>query len=101
MHYGSTIHSLYRTQDVTYMIDALYDAATKINPHFVIMSNLNRGLYTWGRLQNGVTTEDGEEPGFYIDKQQQYLVTNAGLLRYNYAVGEGWRPVRTSISMGP
>lgn len=86
--------SYYSTQDVVHMIDALYDAAAKINPHFVIMSNLNRGLYTWGSLQNGVTTEDGEEPGYYIDKQQQYdLVTNAGLLRYNYAVGENWRPV--------
>jgi hypothetical protein len=85
--------SYYRPQDVTHLIDALYDTALKINPQFVIMSNLNQGIYTWARFQNGVTTEDGEEPGYYTDKQQPYLVTNAGLLRYNYGVGEGWRPV--------
>lgn len=83
----------YRSQDVAHLIDVLYDAASKINPHFVIMSNYNQGLYTWERLQNGVTTEDGNEPGYYTDKQEPYLVTNAGLLRYNYGVSEGWRPV--------
>ncbi len=84
---------IYRIQDVSHLIDVLYDTAAKINPHFVILSNLNSGVYTWGRLQNAVSTEDGEEPGYYTDRQQPYLVTNAGLLRYNYAVGEGWRPV--------
>jgi hypothetical protein len=83
----------YRIQDVSRLIDALYDVASKINPQFVIMSNYNQGLYTWERLQNGVTTEDGEEPGYYTDKPEPYLVTNAGLLRYNFGVSEGWRPV--------
>jgi len=81
-------------EKVTRLIDALYAAASRINPHFVIMSNYNRGIYTWGRLQNGVTTEDGGEPGYYEDRSQgSPLVVNAGLLRYNYAIGEGWRPV--------
>ncbi len=57
------------------------------------MSNYNQGIYTWQRLQNGVTTEDGNEPGYYTDKDKPYMVTNAGLLRYNYGVSEGWRPV--------
>lgn len=83
----------YGEKNVMSFIDAIYATASKISPHIVIMSNYNRGLYTWGRLQNGVTTEDGQEPGYYTDKQKPYLVTNAGLLRYNYGVGEGWRPV--------
>jgi hypothetical protein len=85
--------SYHGEENVTHLIDALYSEAVRTNPHFVIMSNYNQGIYTWGRLQNGVTTEDGQEPGYYTDKQPPYMVTNAGLLRYNYAVGEGWRPV--------
>lgn len=83
----------YREQDVARLIEILYGVAAKINPHFVIMSNYNEGIYTWGKIQNGITTEDGEEPGYYTDKSTPYLITNAGLLRYNYGVGEGWRPV--------
>jgi hypothetical protein len=80
-------------QNVAHFIDTLYAAVVGINHHIVIMSNYNEGLYTWGRLQNGVTTEDGAEPGYYTDEHPPYLVTNAGLLRYNWTVGEGWRPV--------
>ncbi len=57
------------------------------------MSNYNQRIYTWGKLQNGVSTEDGQEPGYYTDKQPPYVVTNAGLLRFSYTVGDGWRPV--------
>jgi hypothetical protein len=85
--------SYYAEEDAAHLIDALYSEAARTNPHFVIVSNLHQRQYTWGRLQNGVTTEDGQEPGYYTDKQPPYVVTNAGLLRYNYAVGEGWRPV--------
>jgi hypothetical protein len=85
--------SYHGEENVARLIDALYRAASQVNPHFVIMSNYNRGIYTWARLQNGVSTEDGQEPGYYTDKQPPYLVTNAGLLRYHYAIGEGWRPV--------
>ena len=85
--------SYHGEQNVARFIDALYEAVLKINPHIVIMSNYNRDIYTWGRLQNAVTTEDGQEPGYYIDDRKPYLVTNAGLLRYSRAIGEGWRPV--------
>ncbi|MCL5005651.1 MAG: hypothetical protein M1404_03885 [Acidobacteria bacterium] len=85
--------SYYGEQNVGNFIDAIYAVVSKINPHIVIMSNYNRSIYTWARLQNGVTTEDGREPGYYTDRATPYIVTNAGLLRYNYAIGEGWRPV--------
>jgi hypothetical protein len=85
--------SYHGEENVAHLIDALYAEATRVNPHFVIMSNYNRAIYTWGKLQNGVSTEDGQEPGYYTDQQPPYMVTNAGLLRYSYAVGEGWRPV--------
>lgn len=80
-------------EDVARFLNALHGVAAAINPSFVVMSNYNHGIYTWARLQNGVTTEDGKEPGWYTDKPSPYRVTNAGLLRYNYGIGEGWRPV--------
>ncbi len=83
----------YGEKNVMNFLDAIYRTASRINPHVVIMSNYNHGIYTWGRFQNGVTTEDGQEPGYYTDKPKPYLATNAGLLRYNWGVGEGWRPV--------
>jgi len=85
--------SYHGEENAAHLIDALYNEAVRTNPHFLIMSNYNQRIYTWGRLQNGVSTEDGREPGYYTDHPPPYLVTNAGLLRYNYAVGEGWRPV--------
>lgn len=83
----------YGKADTAHFIDEMYEVASQTNPRIVFMSNYNRRIYTWGRLQNGVTTEDGQEPGYYTDKSVPYIVTNAGLLRYNYAIGEGWRPV--------
>lgn len=83
----------YGERPVANFIDAIYAVAVKINPHIVIMSNYNHRIYTWAQLQNGVTTEDGHEPGYYTDRSKPYLVTNAGLMRYQYAIGEGWRPV--------
>ena len=85
--------SYHGEENVARLIGTLYDVAVPVNPQFVIMSNYNRDVYTWAKLQNGVTTEDGREPGYYTDKHTPYLVTNAGLLRYNYGVSEGWRPV--------
>jgi hypothetical protein len=84
---------IYDQHDVAHLIELLYETATKQNPHIVIMSNLNKGIYTWARMENAVTTEDGEEPGYYTDQPAPHLVTNAGLLRYSYGVSEGWRPV--------
>ncbi len=84
----------YGDQKVTRFLDEIYDVAAKINPHIVIMSNYNHEILTWGRLQNGVTTEDGDEPGYYwAGSGKPRWVTNAGLLRHAYAIGEGWRPV--------
>jgi hypothetical protein len=86
-------------EKVTHFLDEVYDAASQINPAIVFMSNYNRTILTWGRLQNGVTTEDGEEPGYYTGTREgPPLVTNAGILRHEYGVGEGWRPV--SVEFG-
>jgi hypothetical protein len=84
---------------VTNFLDEIYEAAARTNPHVVIMSNYNHGILTWGRLQNGVTTEDGKEPGYDgVSGSRPGWVTNAGLLRHAYAIGEGWRPV--SVEFG-
>jgi hypothetical protein len=84
----------YGEEKVTRFLDEIYEIAAMINPHIVIMSNYNHEILTWGRLQNGVTTEDGDEPGYYwAGSGKPRWVTNAGLLRHAYAIGEGWRPV--------
>jgi hypothetical protein len=68
--------------------------ASKVGRKIVLLSNYNRSIYTWARYQNGVATEDGREPGYYpTDPQDERLVTNAGLLRYQVGISEGWRPV--------
>jgi hypothetical protein len=90
--------SYYGEEKVAKFLDDVYEVTSRINPRIVIMSNYNRGVLTWGRLQNGVTTEDGEEPGYFADQAGEPLVTNAGLLRHAYAIGEGWRPV--SVEFG-
>ena len=86
-------------EKVTSFLDEVYGAASRINPAIVIMSNYNRQILTWGRLQNGVTTEDGQEPGYYPGTREGFdLATNAGILRHEYGVGDGWRPV--SVEFG-
>ena len=81
-------------ENVRRLLDEVYGEAVERGRQVVIMSNYNRNVYRWARLQNGVTTEDGQEPGWYPDDPEpRRLVTNAGLLRYQYAVSEGWRPV--------
>ena len=86
----------YGLEKVTRFLDEIYEGVSRINPQVVIMSNYNRRILTWGRLQNGVTTEDGEEPGYYGSPAA--VVSNAGLLRHQFAIGEGWRPV--SVEFG-
>jgi hypothetical protein len=81
-------------ENVRRLLDEVYSEAVARGRQVVIMSNYNRRVYRWAGLQNGVTTEDGQEPGWYPEEPEpRRLVNNAGLLRYHYAVSEGWRPV--------
>ena len=50
--------------------------------------NCNRGVYGLNRACNAISTEDGTEPG--LDAQGK-PVNNIGLLRYQWAEGQGWR----------
>jgi len=86
--------SYHGAEDTQRFLSEAYKEAGRFGRKVVIMSNYNRGTYTWARFQNGVTTEDAEEPGFYPeDTPEKRLVTNVGLLRYQYGISEGWRPV--------
>ena len=73
-------------------LDLVYAEAMAAGCPVVVMSNYNRAIYTWARMQNGVSTEDGREPGYWPGESAA-LVTNAGLLRYHRGVSQGWRPV--------
>jgi len=82
------------SEKVRLFLSAVYGEAAAAGRKVVVMSNYNRGIYTWARYQNGVTTEDAQEPGFYPkEPAEKRLVTNAGLLRYLRGISEGWRPV--------
>lgn len=81
-------------ENVRRLLEEVYAEAAAHGRQIVLMSNYNRGIYGWARFQNGVMTEDGQEPGWYPeDPEPRRLVTNAGLLRYHYGLSEGWRPV--------
>jgi len=81
-------------QNVQRFLNVVYEEAARFGRKIVLMSNYNRRVYTWARYQNGVTTEDGQEPGWYPeDPEPRRLATNAGLLRYHWGISEGWRPV--------
>jgi hypothetical protein len=73
------------------LVIELHAAAQQLRPEFLMYVNANRGLYCINRAGNAVSTEDGTEPG--LDAQGR-VVSNIGALRYQWAVGEGWRPVR-------
>jgi hypothetical protein len=73
------------------LVAKLHAHAQRLKPDFLMYVNCNRGLYTLNRAGNAVTTEDGNEPGLSADAK---VVSNIGALRYQWAVGEGWRPVR-------
>jgi len=60
-------------------------------PDFLMYANCHKGLYSVNRAANAIDTEDGFEPG--LDSQGR-VVSNIGALRYLWAEGEGWRPVR-------
>ena len=80
--------------NVQKLLAEIYLEAAHFGRKIVINSNYNNGIFTWARLQNSITTEDGVEPGFYPEEPEgQRLVTNVGLLRYHYGISEGWRPV--------
>jgi len=73
------------------LVAELHAHAQRLKPDFLMYVNCNRGLYMLNRAGNAVTTEDGTEPGVTADGK---VVSNIGSLRYQWAVGEGWRPVR-------
>lgn len=73
------------------LVAELHAHAQRLKPDFLMYVNCNRGLYALNRAGNAVTTEDGTEPGLSAEGR---VVSNIGALRYQWAVGEGWRPVR-------
>lgn len=84
----------HKAPDVQLLLEEVYAEAVARGRSTVLMSNYNSSVYKWARFQNGVTTEDGREPGYWPeDPEPRRLVTNAGLLRYQYGLSEGWRPV--------
>lgn len=76
---------------LAHLVCELHTHAQGRKPDFLMYVNCNRGLYTLNRAGNAVTTEDGTEPGLAADGK---IASNIGSLRYQWAVGEGWRPVR-------
>lgn len=81
----------YHRETLGSLVAELHAHAQRFRPEFLMYVNCNRGLYCLNRAGNGVTTEDGTEPGLNSEGK---VVSNIGSLRYQWAVGEGWRPVR-------
>ncbi|MBI4559566.1 MAG: hypothetical protein HY706_18420 [Candidatus Hydrogenedentes bacterium] len=73
------------------LVSELHQHALSRKPDFLMYVNCNRGLYALAWRCNGVTTEDGTEPGIRPDGT---VISNIGAVRYQWALGENWRPVR-------
>ena len=87
----SAAWEVYQRELLGVLVAELHAHAQRLKPDFLMYVNCNRGLYTLNRAGNAVSTEDGTEPGLKADGK---VVSNIGSLRYQWAVGEGWRPVR-------
>jgi len=78
--------------------------AESINPDFMVYCNWHVYHHTFGPAQlKALSTEDGQKtsyvgPGYQFPTSPGFevggYVSNAGLLKRLWAVGEGWRPVR-------
>ncbi|MGD0774308.1 MAG: hypothetical protein ABSC05_15950 [Candidatus Solibacter sp.] len=88
----------------------IYQYAASRKPDFLLMGNFHGDTYVFNRLTNSMTTEDGEEPGIYSERNltafpfrreqpsllavgSGYLVNNIGMLRIHSALSQGWKPV--------
>ncbi len=93
------------------LVDLIMEEGRKINKIPLVCFNMHRGALGAARYTNSLSTEDGNEPGYYETEstfgtektlfdahEYEYteetgkLVCNIGILKYQYAVSEGWRP---------
>lgn len=81
----------YYREMISALVPDLHSFAQELKPNLLMYVNANRGLYSLNRTGNAVSSEDGTELGLDADGT---VVRNIGLLRYRWAIGEGWRPVR-------
>ena len=86
----------YWRQSFAALVVELHQHALHKKPDFLMYANTNRGLFCLNRAGNAVSSEDGSEPG--LDGSGN-VRSNIGLLRYLWAVGEGWRPVRVEYGL--
>ncbi|MBD3289568.1 hypothetical protein GF337_12255 [candidate division KSB1 bacterium] len=97
--------------EIRQLVDLIMEEGKKLDKIPLVCFNMHRGALAVARYTNCLSTEDGNEPGYYeaastfgTDKtlfdahEYDYaeetgkLVCNIGILKYQYAVSEGWRP---------
>ena len=87
----------------------MYEYGASRKKDFLLMGNFHETTYSFNRLLNCVTTEDGDEPGIYPEAHLTgrrardhtnllpvdggFLVNNVGLFRIHRALSDGWKPV--------
>jgi hypothetical protein len=99
------------------LIDLIFAESKSFDNVPLVCFNMHRGALTLARYTNCLSTEDGYEPGYYpnsknhdefsaqfdamenkLELPQSDLVCNIGILKYQYAVSQGWRP--SSVEYG-
>jgi hypothetical protein len=99
------------------LIDIIFAESKSFDNVPLVCFNMHRGALTLARYTNCLSTEDGYEPGYYphsknhnefpsqfdamedkIEMPESDLVCNIAILKYQYAVSEGWRP--SSVEYG-
>jgi hypothetical protein len=108
-----------------YLLDTyheMYQYALSRKRDFVLMGNFHENTFVLNRLTNALTTEDGSEPGVYVESHVRdseshvhdsnvagdrndllavdggLLVNNIGLLRIHRALTDGWKPAMVEDS---
>jgi hypothetical protein len=105
-------------QSIYDLVDMIFDESKEFDTLPLVCFNMHRGSLALARYTNCLSTEDGFEPGYYTDTDDDnsansvsfdafegdlnsgdgQLVCNIGILKYQWAVSEGWRP--SSIEYG-
>jgi len=99
-------------EGITGLVEIIMEEGRAVGKVPVVCFNMHVGSLAIARCMNALSTEDGVEPGYYPAEPRRKTVTrnefsaheadtraassglvcNVGLLKYQYAVSEGWRP---------
>ncbi|MEM3449002.1 MAG: beta-galactosidase trimerization domain-containing protein [Thermoproteota archaeon] len=83
---------IYQLKVIKEAFRKILDYGRRRKPELILYCNCHQKPHV-SDFCNAIFSEDGEEPGIFQGK----LVNNAGLFKYLYAYGDGWKPVKVEF----